>query len=98
MLADLPKTVTTLGLRMANEEDPARSQRGVALLRVFGSTNYLLRACYESARGLRELFGYVLRDNTSMLAMSRELGFTVSASDEGPGVMHVSLALERDGR
>jgi acetyltransferase len=48
---------------------------------------------YARAKGIRELFGYVLRENETMLAMSRELGFTVSGSDEGPGVMRVSLAL-----
>ncbi len=48
---------------------------------------------YARAKGIRELFGYVLRENETMLAMSRKLGFTVKGSDEGPGVMRVSLAL-----
>ena len=48
---------------------------------------------YARAKGIRELFGYVLRENETMLAMSRELGFTVTGSDEGPGVLRVSLAL-----
>jgi acetyltransferase len=55
----------------------------------------LMRKMIDFARtkGIRELFGYVLRENDHMLAMSRELGFTVSGSDEGPGVLRVSLQL-----
>ncbi|HEX2464049.1 MAG TPA: GNAT family N-acetyltransferase [Thermoanaerobaculia bacterium] len=48
---------------------------------------------YARSKDIRELFGYVLRENETMLAMSRELGFTVTGSDEGPGVVRVSLAL-----
>ena len=44
---------------------------------------------YARSKGIRELFGYVLRENETMLAMSRELGFTVTGSDEGPGVLRV---------
>ena len=39
---------------------------------------------YARSKGIRELFGYVLRENESMLAMSRELGFTVRARTRGP--------------
>ena len=46
---------------------------------------------YARARGIRELFGYVLRENESMLALSRKLGFAVAGSNEGPGVLRVSL-------
>jgi acetyltransferase len=48
---------------------------------------------YARSKGIRELFGYVLRENETMLTMSRQMGFDVTASDEGPGVMRVSLAL-----
>ena len=48
---------------------------------------------YARSKGIRELFGYVLRENTAMVAMSRKLGFTVTGSDEGPGILRVSLAL-----
>jgi acetyltransferase len=48
---------------------------------------------YARAKGIRELFGYVLRDNETMLAMSRELGFKVKSSDEGPDILRVSLDL-----
>lgn len=51
---------------------------------------------YGRAKGLRELFGHVLRDNQSMLALSRELGFTVKSSSEGPDILHVSLLLDRE--
>jgi acetyltransferase len=50
---------------------------------------------YAHAKGIRELFGHVLRDNEAMLAMSRELGFTVKTSDEGPDILRVSLTLDR---
>ncbi len=61
LLADLPKTATTLGLRMAAGDNPETSQRGVALLRVFGSTDYLLRACYDRSGVPMDLVSFALQ-------------------------------------
>ena len=45
--------------------------------------------------GIGELVGEVLRENRSMLAMCRELGFAVAADPTDPGVMRVKKALGR---
>jgi acetyltransferase len=51
---------------------------------------HLIRYC--RTEGLTEIHGSVLSYNTTMVAMCRELGFQVDASDE-PGVTRVSLSL-----
>lgn len=61
VLADLPKTVTHVGMRMANAADSARAQRGVALLRSLGSVNYLLRACYDRSGVPLDLVTFALQ-------------------------------------
>ena len=48
---------------------------------------------YARKRGLRFLFGSVLRDNQTMLALCRELGFAMSSTEDDPTVFRVSLAL-----
>ncbi|HRD50651.1 MAG: bifunctional acetate--CoA ligase family protein/GNAT family N-acetyltransferase [Candidatus Competibacter sp.] len=48
---------------------------------------------YARSRGIRELYGEVLRENESMLRLNRALNFHVSASLDDPGVLHVSLLL-----
>lgn len=48
---------------------------------------------YAKARGLKELFGEVLKENTAMLRMCRGLGFKVAMSEDDPGIMHVTLDL-----
>jgi acetyltransferase len=47
------------------------------------------------SRGLREMSGHVLADNSRMLALCESLGFDSSESSEGPQVRRVSLALQR---
>ena len=50
---------------------------------------------YARAEGLKSLFGEVLNENTTMLAMCRELGFTVASDREEPRVSVVSFQLNR---
>jgi hypothetical protein len=45
--ANLPLTLTRIGLKMAADPEPGRSRRGVDLLRTFGSEDVMLRACYS---------------------------------------------------
>ncbi|HYM18109.1 MAG TPA: bifunctional acetate--CoA ligase family protein/GNAT family N-acetyltransferase [Micropepsaceae bacterium] len=47
---------------------------------------------YARARGLSELMGHVLRENSAMLALAAKLGFQASAG-ESPDVVRVSLRL-----
>ena len=48
---------------------------------------------YARSRGIKELFGEVLRENEPMLRLNRALGFTISSAPDDPGVLHVSLPL-----
>jgi acetyltransferase len=47
------------------------------------------------SRGLREMNGHVLAENSPMLALCEKLGFSSFESSEGPQVRRVSLALQR---
>lgn len=48
---------------------------------------------YARAAGLQEIFGSVLAENLTMLAMCRQLGFKVGADRDDAAVRHVSLRL-----
>ena len=48
---------------------------------------------YARERGIKELFGDVLRENKAMLALCRKLGFSVGFAGE-PGVVRVTLPLK----
>lgn len=50
---------------------------------------------YARSRGTRTIVGDVLKENTRMLDLTRQLGFTVSRSEE-PGIMRVALDLQRE--
>ncbi|QQP89737.1 bifunctional acetate--CoA ligase family protein/GNAT family N-acetyltransferase [Skermanella sp. TT6] len=48
---------------------------------------------YARSRGIGEVFGEVLRENTTMLAMCHELGFTRRENRDEPGVVEVRISL-----
>jgi acetyltransferase len=48
---------------------------------------------YAKSRGIRELYGEVLRENEPMLRLNRALKFKIQATPDDPGVLHVSLSL-----
>lgn len=50
---------------------------------------------YARAEGLKELFGSVLAENTTMLKMCRELGFSIRPEPEDPNLRYVVLDLTR---
>lgn len=52
---------------------------------------------YARAEGLETIEGQVLRENTTMLAMCRELGFEVAADPHDPDTCGVKLVLGRRG-
>lgn len=52
---------------------------------------------YAAAEGLEELHGTVLSENTTMLQMCRELGFTVASDPDDPAVQNVRLRLKAVG-
>ncbi|WP_440997507.1 bifunctional acetate--CoA ligase family protein/GNAT family N-acetyltransferase [Arhodomonas sp. SL1] len=51
---------------------------------------------YARDRGIREIFGDVLRENQVMLKLCRELGFRRSAHADEPDVVRVTLDLQPD--
>ena len=50
---------------------------------------------HARALGVAELYGHVLRENTTMLAMAKELGFSVDSNSEDHGLFRVSLKLAK---
>jgi len=48
---------------------------------------------YAKDRGIRELFGEVLRENDRMLKLNERMGFTIRRDPDDPSVVRVSLAL-----
>ena len=48
---------------------------------------------YAKSEGLKTISGDVLAENTTMLAMCRQLGFAVTADAEDPALCNVSLKL-----
>jgi len=48
---------------------------------------------YARSEGLQQLYGTVLADNATMLAMCRELGFSVEADPGDAGVRTVRLRI-----
>lgn len=52
---------------------------------------------YARGRGIGEIFGDVLQENTPMLRLCRELGFSKSRCLEEPGIVRVTLPLGESG-
>ena len=48
---------------------------------------------YAKQRGIKELYGEVLRENEPMLRLNRAFNFKIHATPDDPGVLHVSLPL-----
>ena len=83
--------------RMAADPDNIRAEFAVTVrsdLKRRGLGRLLLADLigYARARGLRELFGEVLRENEAMLALARSLGFAQEAG-EGADTVRLRLAL-----
>lgn len=86
------------GVRIIADPDNERAEYAILLRREMtglGLGPMLLRRIIEYARsrGIREIFGSVLNDNTAMLKLCRAFGFAVRMDKEDPGVMNVSLQL-----
>ncbi|MFZ1642650.1 MAG: bifunctional acetate--CoA ligase family protein/GNAT family N-acetyltransferase [Candidatus Contendobacter sp.] len=48
---------------------------------------------YAKSRGIKELYGEVLRENEAMLRLNRAFKFKIHATPDDPGVLHVTLPL-----
>lgn len=83
---------------MRDNHDSERAEFAIVLLRAatgIGLGSLLLRRLirYARARGFRELFGEILRENEPMLALCRAMGFSVAVCPDDAGVMIARLPL-----
>lgn len=97
LLLDANKQILGIG-RLAADPDNARAEFAVAVrsdLKGRGLGTLLMQRliAYAKERGTGELFGDVLEDNQRMLALARELGFSVNAQAATPGILRVSISL-----
>ncbi len=84
--------------RFIGDPDRERAEFAIILLRDatgIGLGSLLLRRLIHCARarGIRELYGEILRENGAMLELCRAMGFTVTVCPEDAGVMIATLAL-----
>ena len=96
-----PETDQLLGVsRFSADPDLLAGEYAVLVrsdLHSLGLGWQLLQQLIEHARelGVAELYGHVLRENVTMLAMAKELGFSVESNPEDHGVFRVSLKLAK---
>lgn len=79
LLFEMPTVITQVGIEMATAQDKATRHRGITLLRNFGSTEEMLRACYirnDSWPGLAGLF--LVNSRSSTPAYAREVFYRVT--------------------
>jgi L-amino acid N-acyltransferase YncA len=86
------------GARYIKEASGEVCEFAVTLTRAWygaGLASRLMGVLIRDARncGLKHMEGYVLAENSSMLALARRLGFEIGASEEGPSVKLVRLDL-----
>lgn len=87
-------------VRISADPDNERAEYAVLVrddMAGFGLGALLMRRIidYARERGIKEVFGDVLRENKAMLGLCRKLGFTVGFAGE-PGVVRVTLPLKAE--
>lgn len=85
-------------VRLSADPDNIRAEFAVLVrsdLKGHGIGRILMKhlIAHARARGLKELFGEVLAENTLMLALCRELGFAAVPESGAGGILRVTLAL-----
>lgn len=95
VLFDSTETVAAIG-RLATDPDGERAEFALAVrtdLKGRGIGHALLEklVAYARQRGIHEVWGNVLPENTTMLTLCRELGFDISGT--GQGLMLATLKL-----
>ena len=86
-------------VRQSADPDNVRAEFAVLVrsdLKGHGTGRLLMHRLidYSRARGLKELFGEVLSENAPMLALCRELGFTITRAEDSHGVLRATLSLQ----
>ena len=61
--------------------------------------NLLMRRIidYARTRGIGEIYGEVLKENTPMLQLNQALGFAIHSDEDEPSLKHVILKLHHIG-
>jgi acetyltransferase len=85
-------------VRIATDPDGERAELAIVVVDALagrGIGRLLMRRMldYAAGRGIREIFGDVLAENSKMLDFCRHFGFKISPSLERDGVYHVSRSL-----
>jgi len=85
-------------VRLSADPDGERAEFAIVLLREatgIGLGSLLLRRLVQHARarGLRELYGEILRENEPMLELCRAMDFAITVCPEDAGVMIAVLPL-----
>ncbi len=85
-------------VRISADPDNVRAEYAVVVqsdMKGMGLGSLLMRKILDHARtrGLSEIFGEVLRENTGMLALCQRLGFTRQEHPDEPSIVEVRLTL-----
>jgi len=95
----VPGTTEIYGVvRIIADPDNERAEYAIVMrgdLTGQGLGRLLMQRILDHARqrGIKEIVGDVLRDNTRMLHLCRELGFDIAPAEAEPDIVRVSLAL-----
>lgn len=86
------------GVRITADANNERAEYAIMLDRAvtgLGLGPLLMRRIidYARERGLKEIYGEVLRENEPMLKLNRALGFKIQVQPDDPGIFKVSLSL-----
>jgi acetyltransferase len=84
--------------RLAFRQDPHRAEFAISVrsdLKGRGLGRFVIKRLVEMARerGVTEIFGDILEENTTMVAFARELGFTVDRVPESAAILRATYKL-----
>ena len=87
--------------RLSTDPDNIRAEFAVSVLSSLkgqGLGRLLMERliAYAKARGTKEMTGDVLEENARMLALCRELGFSVEPQTDNPGVVRALVRLSSE--
>ena len=88
-------------VRLVADPDKERAEFAIIVssrLIGMGIGSFMMRRMIDYARnqGIREIVGYVLRENRRMLKLAEVFGFIVTPAVDDPAVVQVSLPLQSE--
>ena len=92
-MAELPGTITTIGLYMATSSSPQTRADGIRVLRKYGSRDALLRACHDRTGWATDVIGSALAiENPITPVEARKIYYRVTGE-----AFDVTVPMERTG-